>query len=67
MNRIRTYGLAWVGIGAGALLGYVYYHFVGCSGGSCPITSNPLTSTFYGAVLGGLFIYTFKKDSTNAS
>ena len=38
----------------GAVLGFLYYKFVGCATGSCPITKNPWTSTLYGAVIGGL-------------
>jgi xanthine/uracil permease len=35
--------------------GYLFYRFVGCKTGACPITSNPWLSTIYGAVLGFLF------------
>lgn len=38
----------------GAAGGFAWYRIVGCSTGSCPITSNPWTSTAYGAVVGGL-------------
>jgi phage shock protein E len=46
----------------GALAGYLYYHQVGCNGGTCPITSRPFNSTLFGAVMGGLLLSTFKKD-----
>lgn len=36
----------------GGLLGYLYYYFIGCSSGSCPITSNPFGSIAYGAIIG---------------
>ena len=36
----------------GALGGFLYYKFVGCVTGTCPITSNPWSSSVYGAVLG---------------
>jgi len=39
----------------GALIGYLYYHFVGCSSGTCAITSNPYMSTIWGGLL-GLFV-----------
>ena len=36
-------------VGSGA--GYLYYKFIGCVSGTCPITSNPWSSAVYGAVL----------------
>jgi hypothetical protein len=41
-----------IGILVGGLLGFGYYKLVGCSSGTCPITSNPWISTLYGAVMG---------------
>ena len=38
----------------GALGGYAYYYFIGCVSGTCPITSNPWSSTAYGAFIGAL-------------
>jgi uncharacterized protein YcfJ len=46
----------------GAVAGYFYWKFIGCTTGSCAITSNPFNSTLYGAVMGGLLVSTFKKD-----
>ncbi|MBW2277949.1 MAG: hypothetical protein JRF63_10675 [Deltaproteobacteria bacterium] len=46
---------AGLGATAGAALGFAYYTFVGCSTGGCAITSDPLVTSGYGAVLGGLF------------
>lgn len=43
-----------LGMLVGAACGYAYYHFIGCVSGTCAITSKPLNSTLYGAVLGGL-------------
>jgi len=40
------------GIVIGGALGFAYYRLVGCASGACPITSNPWTSTIYGAVMG---------------
>ena len=37
---------------AGAGAGFLYYFFVGCAGGACPISSNPVISTLYGGVIG---------------
>ena len=44
-----------LGAAAGAALGFAYYTFVGCDSGGCAITSDPMVSTGYGALLGGLF------------
>ncbi len=41
-----------LGVLVGGLLGFTYYKLVGCSTGSCPITSSPYSSTLYGAVMG---------------
>ena len=54
--------LTGIGIAIGALAGYGYYYYVGCASGSCAITSKPLNSTLYGAVMGGLFFNLFVKD-----
>jgi hypothetical protein len=43
-----------IGIAIGAVVGFVYYKLVGCPSGMCPLTSNPIISTIYGATLGAL-------------
>lgn len=62
MNFVKKYKLTIIGIIAGAIAGYLYYYFVGCSRGSCAITSKPINSTLYGALLGGLLLNILKKD-----
>lgn len=47
----------------GALLGYAYYYFIGCYSGTCPITSNPYISTFYGALIAFILVLPTKKKS----
>jgi hypothetical protein len=54
--------LTILGITVGAIGGYLYYHFVGCDSGTCAITSKPLNSTLYGALMGGLLFNIFKKQ-----
>jgi hypothetical protein len=61
MNFILKNKLTIIGVAIGAIGGYLYYHFVGCSSGTCAITSKPLNSTLYGALMGGLFFNILKK------
>jgi len=53
----------------GAIGGYAYYYFIGCNAANaCPITSNPLSSVGYGALLGGVIGINFipsKKKKEN--
>lgn len=63
MNFINNNKLTIIGVVIGAIGGYLYYHYVGCASGTCPITSKPLNSTLYGAVMGSLFFNIFKKES----
>ncbi|WP_298305374.1 DUF6132 family protein [Flavobacterium sp.] len=54
-----------IGVIVGAIAGYVYYHYVGCASGTCAITSKPLNSTLYGALIGGLLFNLFVKENKN--
>jgi hypothetical protein len=47
----------------GALAGYLYYYFVGCASGTCAITSKPLNSALYGAMMGALLLNIFQKEN----
>lgn len=58
----KKYLFTIIGIVIGAVAGYFYWKFVGCNTGSCAITSNPINSTLYGSIMGGLLFSTFKKD-----
>ena len=61
MRILQRYKVTALGILLGLVAGYLYYHFIGCASGRCAITSNPINSTLYGAMLGGLFMNTFEK------
>ncbi|MCS7077704.1 MAG: DUF6132 family protein [Bacteroidia bacterium] len=60
IKKILKYKLTVIGVILGLLAGYIYYYHVGCTSGSCPITSKPLNSTIYGGILGGLFFNLFE-------
>ena len=55
-QKIRKWGKRILPIILGAAGGYLYYSFIGCVSGTCPITSNPWLSTGYGALVGLAFI-----------
>ena len=38
----------------GIIGGFLYWKFVGCATGSCAITSSPVNSSLYGALMGTL-------------
>ena len=54
-----------IGVILGAIGGFLYYYFVGCASGSCGITSSPINSTLYFAVLGGLVMNIIKPNDNN--
>jgi hypothetical protein len=63
IQKLLSHKLLIIGIGLGAILGYLYYHFVGCASCTCAITSKPLNSSAYGAVMGGLISDMFKSKN----
>jgi hypothetical protein len=62
---ISKYKLTLAGVIAGAICGYAYYYYIGCTRGSCPITSKPLNSAAYGGLIGALVVTSFKKESNH--
>ena len=61
IKRFLTWQLL-VGILVGAAAGYAYYYFIGCNSGTCSITSNPVNSTLWGVLLGGVLFFKDKKS-----
>ena len=57
-NKLSIFGAL-----IGALAGFLYYIFIGCASGTCMITSKPINSTLYGALMGYLLLNIFKKDT----
>ena len=62
MNFIIENKNTILGILSGAVIGFLYYYYVGCASGTCAITSKPLNSPIYGPVMGGFFVNIFKKE-----
>lgn len=51
---IKRFVILGLGLAIGALGGYLYWYYVGCYSGTCPITSKASISSIYGLVMGGL-------------
>ena len=60
-KRIRSLLLPVTGAVVGALGGYLYWKQVGCNSGTCAITSQPLNSTIYFALMGALLFSMFRR------
>lgn len=52
---------------AGGGLGFAYWYFIGCTSGGCAITSSPVNSSLYGALMGVLLINSFSGESKPSS
>ncbi|MDR1706676.1 DUF6132 family protein [Dysgonomonas sp.] len=65
MQIIKNNWTYLLGAVIGAIGGYIYWRYIGCSTGTCPITSSPITSALYGVLLGGLFGGIFKRNKVN--
>jgi hypothetical protein len=63
MKKLIEIRLYFMGALAGALVGFLYWKYIGCLTGSCAITSNPIRSTLYFALMGTLLFSLFKKKS----
>ncbi len=67
MDFILKHKLSILGVIVGSIGGYLYYYYVGCASGTCIITSKPINSTLYGAVMGALLFNSFEKDKAKES
>lgn len=64
---LKKHILKIIGILVGGVAGFLYYHFVGCASGTCPITSNPYITVLYGALLGYLLFDMFRKNENKTN
>jgi len=64
ISLIKKNAIMLIGVVIGLIAGYLYYKFIGCSSGTCLITSKPVNSTLYGGLMGGLLfsLFTTKKE-----
>lgn len=54
-----------VGALTGGVGGYLYWFYIGCASGTCPITASPTMTVIWGAVMGSLIFSLFKKGEKN--
>ncbi len=66
MKWIFQNKLLVIGIITGAIAGFVYWKTIGCTDGTCMITSKWHNSTAYGAIMGGLLFSMFKKEKKSS-
>jgi hypothetical protein len=62
---MKKYNFLLLGAVFGALSGYLYWSYFGCTSG-CAITSSPLNSSLYGAVMGGFIVQSFVKKEAKS-
>jgi len=64
INKLRERPtLLIIGAIIGAFAGFWYYHEIGCSSGTCLITSRPVNSSIYGAAVGLLLFSVLEKGT----
>ena len=51
MHWLKKNKLVVIGAIVGLIAGYAYYHYIGCASGTCAITSKPINSSVYEAVI----------------
>lgn len=49
---LKKYKWKLGGVLIGAIAGFAYWYYIGCTSGTCPIQSNWHTSTLYGGLIG---------------
>lgn len=59
---LKKYWLYALGALIGGIAGYIYYAQIGCDSGTCAITSKPVNSTAYFALMGALVFGMFKTE-----
>ena len=67
MEKVTIYfkqnWLTILGVVLGIGGGFAYWFYIGCTSGTCPITSNPYMSMIWGGVFGGLLFSLFNKKN----
>ncbi len=51
----------------GGIIGYLYWNYIGCSSGTCIITSKPINSTVYFGIMGAILLSIFQPEKIKSS
>lgn len=54
-----------IGLLVGGALGYAYYYFIGCRGGSCPMWADPVRSSLVGMAFGVILLFDTSKPKAD--
>ncbi|HRH59191.1 MAG TPA: hypothetical protein PL045_01410 [Chitinophagaceae bacterium] len=61
-NFLGKYYLYIAGAAIGAIAGFFYWKYIGCTSGQCLISSKPVNSTVYFGIMGALMLGMFKRN-----
>ena len=65
-EKIKGNIITIIGLGVGMIGGFLYWKFIGCASGTCPLTSSWKIMLIYGGIMGALlgnFIEGFTKKT----
>lgn len=55
LYKTKTWVRILAGLLGGAIVGLLYWNFIGCNGGHCPLTNNPYKTVILFSLMGGFF------------
>lgn len=67
MNDKLKINLRWILAAIGTLGGYLYWRYVGCLSGHCPLQQNWILSTLWGGAVGYLIGDLFRKPNKKSN
>ncbi|MEN9684628.1 MAG: hypothetical protein RLZZ28_414 [Bacteroidota bacterium] len=61
---LKNYKFGLIGLLAGGITGFLYWKYIGCASGTCIISSKPVNSSLYGAIMGALALNLFDQQKS---
>jgi hypothetical protein len=65
-DKLRKNIITMIALAVGIVGGFLYWKFIGCASGTCPLTSSWIIMLIYGGILGALlgnFVQGFMKKT----